>query len=124
MYSVMIVDKRKQMYTIYRDMIPWQQYQFEIISYCDSESQAMEHFCEHRHDLVITDIRLRSGDGISLLRQLKACSPDCHVIVCSNDSDMQTVRSAWRSGCHGLSGERHVQRCAADREPRDDQGEP
>ena len=61
MYSVMIVDKRKQMYTIYRDMIPWQQYQFEIISYCDSESQAMEHFCEHRHDLVITDIRLRSG---------------------------------------------------------------
>lgn len=92
MYSVMIVDKRKQMYTIYRDMIPWQQYQFEIISYCDSESQAMEHFCEHRHDLVITDIRLRSGDGISLLRQLKACSPDCHVIVCSNDSDMQTVR--------------------------------
>ena len=46
MYSVMIVDKRKQMYTIYRDMIPWQQYQFEIISYCDSESQAMEHFCE------------------------------------------------------------------------------
>ncbi len=99
MYSVMIVDKRKQMYTIYRDMIPWQQYQFEIISYCDSESQAMEHFCEHRHDLVITDIRLRSGDGISLLRQLKACSPDCHVIVCSNDSDMQTVRSAWRSGC-------------------------
>ena len=82
MYSVMIVDKRKQMYTIYRDMIPWQQYQFEIISYCDSESQAMEHFCEHRHDLVITDIRLRSGDGISLLRQLKACSPDCHVIVC------------------------------------------
>lgn len=28
MYSVMIVDKRKQMYTIYRDMIPWQQYHF------------------------------------------------------------------------------------------------
>lgn len=54
MYSVMIVDKRKQMYTIYRDMIPWQQYQFEIISYCDSESQAMEHFCEHRHDLVLS----------------------------------------------------------------------
>ena len=72
MYSVMIVDKRKQMYTIYRDMIPWQQYQFEIISYCDSESQAMEHFCEHRHDLVITDIRLRSGMSFPVCRENNA----------------------------------------------------
>ena len=48
MYSVMIVDKHKQMYSMYRDLIPWQKYQFDIISYCDSEAQAMEHFCEYR----------------------------------------------------------------------------
>lgn len=99
MYSVMIVDKHKQMYSMYRDLIPWQKYQFDIISYCDSEAQAMEHFCEYRHDLIITDVGLRSGDGISLLRHLKACSPGCHVIICSNEHDMDTVRSAWRSGC-------------------------
>ena len=97
MYSVMIVDKRKQMYTIYRDMIPWQQYQFEIISYCDSESQAMEHFCEHRHDLVITDIRLRTAEHASL-QIIHASAAPCaahrlHIAVIGTDDHM-TIRAA------------------------------
>ena len=78
MLGVMVVDKQRQMYAIYRNMLHWEQYGFEILTYCDSEAKAVEYFCEYRHDLVISDVKLRQGDGISLLKQLKAYDPHCH----------------------------------------------
>lgn len=99
MLGVMVVDKQRQMYAIYRNMLHWEQYGFEILTYCDSEAKAVEYFCEYRHDLVISDVKLRQGDGISLLKQLKAYDPHCHVILCSYESDPLRMREAWRSGC-------------------------
>ena len=99
MLGVMVVDKQRQMYAIYRNMLHWEQYGFEILTYCDSEAKAVEYFCEYRHDLVISDVKLRQGDGISLLKQLKAYDPNCHVILCSYESDPLRMREAWRSGC-------------------------
>ena len=51
MLGVMVVDKQRQMYAIYRNMLHWEQYGFEILTYCDSEAKAVEYFCEYRHDL-------------------------------------------------------------------------
>ena len=62
MLGVMVVDKQRQMYAIYRSMLHWEQYGFEILTYCDSEAKAVEYFCEYRHDLVISDVKLRQGD--------------------------------------------------------------
>ncbi len=99
MLSVMVVDKQRQMYSIYRSMLHWEQFGFEILTYCDCEAKAVEYFCEYRYDLVISDVLLRQGDGISLLKQLKAYDPHCHVILCTYESDPLLMREAWRSGC-------------------------
>lgn len=99
MFGVMIVDKKKQMFSIYQNMLHWEQYGFEILSYCDSEAKAVEYFCEYRYDLIISDVSLRQGDGISLLKQLKAYDVNCHVILCSYENDYSCMREAWRNGC-------------------------
>lgn len=99
MYTVLIVDKKKQMFHVYKHMLHWEKYQFEVISYTDSEQDALAYYHEYRHDLIISDTVLREGNGLSLLKELKKYSPSCHVILCSYDDDFEMIRAAWRHGC-------------------------
>lgn len=99
MYTVLIVDKKKQMFHVYKNMLHWEKYQFEVISYTDNELDALSYYHEYRHDLIITDTILKEGSGISLLQELKQYSPRCNVIVCSYEDDFETIRKAWRAGC-------------------------
>lgn len=97
-YKVLIVEKQEQMVHIYRNMLPWEDYQFQITTITDNEDRALAYFGEYTYELIITDIDLQSGNGISLMRQLKQLDANCHMIVISNHEDYDSVREAFRAG--------------------------
>lgn len=98
LYKVLLVEKQAQMVHVYKNMLPWEEYQFEITSVIDNEDDALAHFGEYRHDLIITGIDLKSGNGISLMRKLKQVDEHSHIIVISNHDDYDSVREAFKAG--------------------------
>jgi two-component system response regulator PilR (NtrC family) len=50
--------------------------------------------------MVVTDLRLPDGDGIEILRQVKASSPDTAVIVMTAYGSTQSAVSALKLGAH------------------------
>ncbi len=51
-------------------------------------------------DMVITDLRLPDGDGIEILRHIKAASPETVVIVMTAYGSTQTAVAALKLGAH------------------------
>ncbi len=98
MYTIMVVDEQKRMLNIYKKMIRWEDYNFEIISFSDSQTQALSYYREYKHDLVILDLKLKTGSGLSLIHGLKAINSDCQIIVCSYENNYELIRAAWLSG--------------------------
>ena len=96
-YSVMIVEKQEQMIHVIKNMLPWNDYGFQIASTTDSEDRALAYYGEYRYDLVLTAIDLREGNGISLIRQIKHLNPHSNVVVISAHEDYDTVRDAFRA---------------------------
>lgn len=100
LYKVMIVEAKRQMVHIYKNMIPWEEYGFEVSLVTDTENSALAYYGEYKHDLIITDIDLKSGNGISLIKKLKRIAPTCLVIVIATQEDYDSVREAFLAGAY------------------------
>ena len=100
LYRVMIVESKRQMAHIYKNMIPWEEYGFEVSLVADSETSALAYYGEYKNELIITDIDLNSGNGISLIKKLKSIDPSCIVVVIANQEDYDSVREAFLAGAY------------------------
>jgi two-component system response regulator NreC len=56
---------------------------------------------EHLPDVILLDLSLVDGDGVSLLRELHVRSPQTHVVVVTMHRDPETVRQALLAGADG-----------------------
>lgn len=99
-YQVLIVEKQAQMVHIYKNMLPWLDYGFQIASVTDNEDKALAYYGEYKYELVLTAIDLKVGNGISLIRQIRHLNPQCHIVVVSANEDYDTVREAFKAGCN------------------------
>ena len=63
-------------------------------------SEALELIERFRHDLVITDLKMPSMDGLEVLGRAKEFNPDCEVIILTGYGDMQSVVQAMRRGAY------------------------
>jgi DNA-binding NarL/FixJ family response regulator len=52
-------------------------------------------------DVVIIDISLKKGDGVELVKQVKACRPDAKILVCSMHDEAIFAPRALRAGATG-----------------------
>lgn len=102
MLDVLLVESSKAVVQVYKKMILWEMYGFTIASVCDSEQQAISYFGEYSYALVICDLQLRQGDGLSLIRKLKKLDPSCLIAVISEQTVQLTGHS--REEDHPNSG--------------------
>lgn len=97
-YKVLLVEKQQAMIRIYKNMLPWEKYSFEITTVTDNEDRAIAYYGEYHHDLIICDLQLNGGDGLSLIQNLKGLDPSCCIVVISNLDDYDDIRQAFLNG--------------------------
>jgi DNA-binding NtrC family response regulator len=59
---------------------------------------AVSKFKEHRHPLVITDIRMPDGNGLELMREIRAISPEAAIILLTAYAHVPDAVRAIREG--------------------------
>jgi two-component system NtrC family response regulator len=69
-----------------------------VVTTCADGKAALDEFRENLHDLVVTDIRMPSLDGLELLERLRAISPETPVIVITGHGTVDTAVQAMKEG--------------------------
>jgi two-component system response regulator PilR (NtrC family) len=72
---------------------------FEVLV-AESRAAAARVFAQGTVDMVITDVKLPDGDGIEILRHVKAASPQTVVIVMTAFGSTETAVAALKLGAH------------------------
>ncbi len=70
-----------------------------VVGTASSHQEAIAALEEH-WDLVVTDLQLPDGDGLSILRQVKETSPDTAVVVLTAHGSADTAVAAMKLGAH------------------------
>ncbi len=65
-----------------------------------SGPEALELFQKNPFSVVLTDIRMRPMDGLSLLKEIKALRPQTEVIMMSAYADQETAIEAMNEGAY------------------------
>jgi DNA-binding NarL/FixJ family response regulator len=73
----------------------------EICGEAEDEAEAMRQVGESRPDLAIVDIGLKSGNGLDLIKRIKAHDPSVRVIVSSMHDERLYGERALRAGAEG-----------------------
>lgn len=100
LYRVLLVEKQQQMIHVYKSMLPWEEYGFEVVSVAETESDALALYGEYQYDVIITALDLKGGSGISLIKKLRHLAPECIVAVISSHEDYDSVRGAFVAGAY------------------------
>ncbi|MGX1928428.1 sigma-54-dependent transcriptional regulator [Flagellimonas sp. 2504JD4-2] len=70
---------------------------FEVFP-CFNLKEAKKHLAANFFDIVLSDVRLPEGDGVSLLSKVKEESPKTHVILMTGFAEVKTAVSAIKKG--------------------------
>src|SRR5690606_9205448 len=73
----------------------------EFCGEADDRDSALKGIAEARPDLAIVDLRLRSSDGLDLVRDLRDLYPRVQCLVLSMQDESITAERAIRAGARG-----------------------
>jgi DNA-binding NarL/FixJ family response regulator len=72
-----------------------------VVAEAEDGRRALEHYREHRPDVVIVDLRLPGMDGLELIKLLRQESPDVRILVLSTYGGGDDVTRAIQGGASG-----------------------
>ena len=72
-----------------------------VVGSAETGEAALALVIEHRPDVVVLDIGLPDGNGVSLVPSILAETPDCHILMLTSYEDDSTVYAALRAGARG-----------------------
>jgi DNA-binding NarL/FixJ family response regulator len=75
--------------------------ELQLVASFDALTPAMQWFDMNQADLLLTDLNLPDGSGLSLLRKVAACQPDCDKLVISMFGDEDHVVASIEAGAVG-----------------------
>lgn len=71
---------------------------FDVIAETDSGEQAIELFRTHGPDIVLMDLRLKAGSGVSAIVAIRQISPNSKIIVLTTFDGDEDIYKALQSG--------------------------
>jgi two-component system response regulator PilR (NtrC family) len=93
--KILVIDDEASMRELLGIMLHKEGYSVEL---ADSRKQAAAVLARGPVDMVITDVKLPDGDGIEILRHLKAAAPDTVVVVMTAFGSTETAVAALKLG--------------------------
>jgi two-component system response regulator PilR (NtrC family) len=95
--TILVVDDEQSMREMLGIMLHREGYEVKA---AESRAQAAAVLAKGAVDMVITDIRLPDGDGIEILRHVKAAAPETVVVVMTAFGTTETAVAALKLGAH------------------------
>src|SRR5580765_4534573 len=95
--KILVVDDEPSMRELLSIMLHKEGY--EVLA-AESRAKAAAVLAKASVDMVITDVKLPDGDGIEILRHVKAASPETAVIVMTAFGSTSTAVAALKLGAH------------------------
>ena len=95
--SILIVDDEQSLREMLEILLSREGYN---VACAASGSEALELFKKNQFQVVLTDIRMRPMDGLSLLKEVKALRPQTEVIMISAYADQETAIEAMNEGAY------------------------
>jgi two-component system response regulator PilR (NtrC family) len=92
---ILVVDDEQSMREMLGIMLRKEGYDIVV---AENRAQAAGVLAQGRVDMVITDVRLPDGDGIEILRHVKAASPETVVVVMTAYGSTETAVAALKLG--------------------------
>lgn len=71
---------------------------FKILGICGNEVEALEFIKKREVDLIILDIYLPKGDGISILKEIRKIRTNCDVIMVTASTELDNIKDSLRLG--------------------------
>lgn len=91
-WKLLLVDDEPWALSGMEEIIPWEDFGFEIVGKCQTASQALRMIEEKKPEAVLTDIRLPDDSGLELIRRIRERAPGTEIAVASAYSDFEAAR--------------------------------
>lgn len=96
--SVLIVDDENWICHLIQEAVPWGKLRMEVVGFAGNGLEALGFLREKGADIVITDIRMPSVDGLELIRRAREERIDVGFIIVSGHRDFEYAKSAMSQG--------------------------
>ena len=98
MWKVIIADDEKLICRLIETLIDWKALDMEIVGKAENGLEALRMVKELRPHLLITDIRMPGCDGLDLIRQTRALSPEIEIVIISGYAHFEYAKTAIAYG--------------------------
>jgi len=98
MYSIILVDDELWALNGLKNIIPWENYGFEIKELCSSAEAALSAIRIHKPDAVFTDIRMPGMSGDEFINMVRSEGIETELVIVSAYRDFNVARQAISQG--------------------------
>lgn len=98
MYKVVLVDDEARIVEGLSKLIPWDEYQCEVVATASDIITATNIIKEHNPHILFTDIRMPDGNGLNMLAGLRSEHPDMEVTVLTGFKEFDYAQKAISLG--------------------------
>ncbi|WP_319560673.1 response regulator [Marispirochaeta sp.] len=94
LYRMLIVDDEQFVINGLKNAIDWEKYGIKIVGEAKNGQEALAFICSNSIDILFTDIKMPSMDGIQLIEKVRMIDRSMKIIVLSGYEDFDYARTA------------------------------
>lgn len=98
MMRVIVADDEIRVCKLICNLVDWAEFDMQIVDVAHDGLQVLEMIEKHKPDLVVTDIRMPSMDGLETIKQVKRVHPGIDFIIISGYRDFEYAQTAIKYG--------------------------
>lgn len=101
MYKLLIVDDEPIVREGIKNLIPWEDYNFQLVGEAKDGKEGLKKIMELKPDLVLVDIKMPGLSGIELIKTAKEQGHQSKFVILTGYSDFEYAKSAIHLGVRG-----------------------
>ncbi|MDO5111789.1 MAG: response regulator [Clostridia bacterium] len=98
MYKVVLVDDEAIILEGLKKVVDWRSFGCEVVALARSASEGAAALRAHKPDILITDIKMPGGDGLTMLAGLRSEFPDMQIAILTGYPYFEYAQQAVRLG--------------------------
>ena len=94
MYKVLLVDDEYMITEGLKRLIPFEQWDMEVVATANHADDALDYVREHPVDIVISDVNMPDKTGLEMIHEMKYLLPNAYYIMLSGYQEFDYVKKA------------------------------